>query len=728
MLTLRIFLSSPGDVEAEREIARQVVQALQASHLLRDKARLDLVTWDDPNAATPMEVGVTPQLSVNRYAGRPSECDLTIVVLWSRIGTAPDGLRRADGSPYPSGTVWEMEDALAADKPVWIYRRSTKPRIDIDDPDFDRRRAQYAAVNGLFDGLKGESGGLPSGINRYAEPEEFGRLLRQQLEAFVNQHLPSAATTPSEDVERLVGKLMLENQALSSERQSLQNRVAELEAQLRAAVTRTLDAAAGPGATPQAVEAAAALQRGDTRPAEAALRREEQSAAATAARPETVGEQERAARHEAAQRAREQGALAAGRDARAALAAYQRAAEHEPDDTWTHFLIGDLQRVLGDLAAAYASFQAGLLVAERRRNVGAEETGASYDMAAAHDRTGDVLRAQGDTVGALAAYRKSLTIAEPLVGSDPANGDWQRSVAISRSKIGDALAAQGDDDGALAAYRASLEVSDRLTARDPENAEWLRDLSLIHSKIGSVLLARSDSAAALAAYRRSLDLSERLSAKDPTNGNLLLDLAVDHERVGDALLAAGDIDGALAAYRRSRALSEQLRLKDANNSAWRRSFAVADNKIGDALLAQGDSTGALTAFRASLTIFQELAEQDRNNSDWQRDYAAIRFKIAEVLLTTGETDAALDSLRESLVTFESLAARDRSSAERQLDLAECHGRFVAVESLGIEQRRQHLQRGQEILRGLRQDDRLIPAADWVTRLDRGLPDGGAQTG
>ncbi len=728
MLTLRIFLSSPGDVDDERETARQVVQALQASHLLREKVRLDLVTWDDPHAATPLEVGVTPQLSVNRYAGRPSECDLTVVVLWSRIGTAPDGLRRADGSAYPSGTVWEMEDALAAGRPVWIYRRTTKPRIDIDDPDIDRKRAQYAAVEALFGRLKGGSGGLPSGINRYDEPAEFGNLLRQQLEAFIGKQLAAPAPEHSGDVERLVGKLMIENQALASERQSLKSRVAELEAQLRAAVTRTLDAASGPGATSQAVEAAAALQRGDTRPAEAALRREEQSAAATAARPETVGEDERAARRQAAQLAREQGALAVGRNARAALAAYQRAAGHEPDDTWTHFLIGDLQRVLGDLAAAYGSYQTGRLAAERRHGANPDDTGARYDLAAAHDRTGDVLMAQGHTRGALAAYRASLTLAEPLAEAEPDNVDWQRSVAIYRGKIGDALAAQGDDDGALAAFRASQAVFERLAEGDPENADSLRDLSITHNKIGNVLLARSDHAAALTVYRRSLEFSERLAARDRANGYWQLDLAISHEKVGDALLAGGDRDGALAAYRRSRGISEKLQRQDANNSDWKRSFAVSDNKIGDALLAASDRAGALAAYRASLTVFQQLAEQDRSHNAWQRDYAAIRFKIAEVLLTTGQAEAALESLRQSLAVFEALAARDPANAERQLDLAECHSRFVSVDSLGAEQRRRHLQQGREILRRLRQEDCLVPAAEWVTRLDLGLADGGATAG
>ena len=109
METLRIFVSSPGDVAAERAAVRQVLDELEGSHLLRDKVNFQLIAWDDPYAAIPMEAGVTPQDSVNRYSGRPSGCDLTLVILWSRIGTVlPPDMVRTDGSRYASGTVWEL--------------------------------------------------------------------------------------------------------------------------------------------------------------------------------------------------------------------------------------------------------------------------------------------------------------------------------------------------------------------------------------------------------------------------------------------------------------------------------------------------------------------------------------------------------------------------------------------------------------------------------------------
>jgi hypothetical protein len=197
MLTLSVFVSSPGDLDEERKAVRRVTTELENSHLLRGKVHFRVIAWDDPDAASPMELGVTPQDSVNRYAGRPSECDLTLVILWGRIGTRlPPHILRPDGSCYASGTVWELEDARSAGRPVWLYRRTSKPRIDIDDPGFEAKRKQYAAVKDFFDGLKASDGSLTSGVNSYTDPDDFARQLRQHLEALVNTRLQELAKEP----------------------------------------------------------------------------------------------------------------------------------------------------------------------------------------------------------------------------------------------------------------------------------------------------------------------------------------------------------------------------------------------------------------------------------------------------------------------------------------------------------------------------------------------------
>jgi hypothetical protein len=68
------------------------------------------VAWDKPGSRTPMLATLTPQEAINAGMTKPSQCDLVVVILWSRMGTAlPAEYRKADGSSYLSGTEYEYE-------------------------------------------------------------------------------------------------------------------------------------------------------------------------------------------------------------------------------------------------------------------------------------------------------------------------------------------------------------------------------------------------------------------------------------------------------------------------------------------------------------------------------------------------------------------------------------------------------------------------------------------
>src|SRR3712207_5783125 len=112
---LRIFLSSPGDVADDRELARRLIeQQLRRDPSFRHRAVREAVTWNDPDAPTPMLAQLTPQEAVERHLPKPSACDIVVVILWARMGTPlpPEKYLKPDGQPYLSGTEWEYEDAL----------------------------------------------------------------------------------------------------------------------------------------------------------------------------------------------------------------------------------------------------------------------------------------------------------------------------------------------------------------------------------------------------------------------------------------------------------------------------------------------------------------------------------------------------------------------------------------------------------------------------------------
>src|SRR3954451_7841717 len=99
----RVFISSPGDVADERGLIRRLLKdELPYDPFLRGRVTFDVVSWDDPAAPTPLPALLTPQEAVIRFAGRPSDCAIVIVVLWSRLGTHLDvsTFRKVSGEPY----------------------------------------------------------------------------------------------------------------------------------------------------------------------------------------------------------------------------------------------------------------------------------------------------------------------------------------------------------------------------------------------------------------------------------------------------------------------------------------------------------------------------------------------------------------------------------------------------------------------------------------------------
>ena len=110
---LHIFLSSPGDVSRERQLARDVIDQIQSERLYRDRFKLEVVAWDKAGAGTAMSAHLEPQEAIVRGLKKPSQCDIVVVIFWARMGTLlSENYLKADGSRYYTGTEYEFLDAL----------------------------------------------------------------------------------------------------------------------------------------------------------------------------------------------------------------------------------------------------------------------------------------------------------------------------------------------------------------------------------------------------------------------------------------------------------------------------------------------------------------------------------------------------------------------------------------------------------------------------------------
>jgi len=188
-LKLTLFISSPGDVAEERNIAGRVLLRLHSEFA----ARLDLeaVFWEhEPLLATR---GFQDQLI------RPSEADIVVCILWSRLGTRlPASFRRRDGTSYESGTEFELEDALESYRrrgapDLLVYRKTSEPMVSLRDEEtllahLRQKKALDRFVERWFH--EPESGAILFAFHPFATSAQFEELLEVHLRTLVERRAP----------------------------------------------------------------------------------------------------------------------------------------------------------------------------------------------------------------------------------------------------------------------------------------------------------------------------------------------------------------------------------------------------------------------------------------------------------------------------------------------------------------------------------------------------------
>jgi tetratricopeptide (TPR) repeat protein len=197
MKKLQIFISSPGDVFEERAIAQRVIERLQSEYVGR--VVLEPVLWEHE----PLVASSTFQDQIVR----PSETDIVVSILWSRLGTRlPKGFTRADGSRFDSGTEYEFEDAIAGfrknGKPdLLVYRKTAPPSVRLDDEKELLERLQQKkkldefVTRWFHDQTEGT---LTAAFHMFDSPSDFENALEAHLHKLVERKLPETLAAAGE--------------------------------------------------------------------------------------------------------------------------------------------------------------------------------------------------------------------------------------------------------------------------------------------------------------------------------------------------------------------------------------------------------------------------------------------------------------------------------------------------------------------------------------------------
>ncbi len=192
-----VFVSSPGDVAAERDAAFRALDDVRDDPFIASRFNVRVVAWDHGVVGPPIAATVPPQQTLDTQMHRPRDCDIVVLILSGRMGTPlpPEYGRKPDGSPFASGTEWEFHDALAGwekrGKPViLVYRRWPLPAVPDGAADRAERLEQRAKLEAFFAGFRNPDGSLRRGYVEYAGPAAFEGRLKADLRKVIAAALP----------------------------------------------------------------------------------------------------------------------------------------------------------------------------------------------------------------------------------------------------------------------------------------------------------------------------------------------------------------------------------------------------------------------------------------------------------------------------------------------------------------------------------------------------------
>jgi tetratricopeptide (TPR) repeat protein len=188
---LRIFVSSPGDVKAAREIAALTIERLAQDFARFFKIEPYLWEYEAMIASGHFQDSIEP----------PSAFDIVVLILWSRLGThlpertAVREYRGIDGRAPLTGTEWEFEEALQATQksgaPDLLVYRSRKPApFDTQDPDrLDEQLQQLKALNSFWERHFANQGMFLGAYTSFTSDAEFAAAFENHLRKLIEKRI-----------------------------------------------------------------------------------------------------------------------------------------------------------------------------------------------------------------------------------------------------------------------------------------------------------------------------------------------------------------------------------------------------------------------------------------------------------------------------------------------------------------------------------------------------------
>jgi WD40 repeat protein/TPR repeat protein len=197
---LRIFVSSPGDVKAAREIAALTIERLAQDYARYFRVEPYLWEYEAMIASGHFQDSIEP----------PSAFEIVVLILWSRLGTAlPERTavreyRGIDGRTPVTGTEWEFEEALQSARAtgapdLLVYRNLAPAAFDLREP---QRRAvqlrQLEALDAFWARHFVDQGVFLGAYTTFTSDAEYATRLEHHLRRLIEARIAARGAPPGE--------------------------------------------------------------------------------------------------------------------------------------------------------------------------------------------------------------------------------------------------------------------------------------------------------------------------------------------------------------------------------------------------------------------------------------------------------------------------------------------------------------------------------------------------
>ena len=195
LMSIKIFVSSPGDVAQERFLTEKVLTRLQ--NVYRHVCKLEPIFWEHEP--------LTADKSFQEGLISPRETDIVICILWSRLGTRLP--KNVTGGAHLTGTEFEFVEAVEGRKQkgvpdLLVYRKTAKPFADLSDK---QRRTealgQIEALEAFFDKwFTNEEGALVAAFHPFERADDFEEHVEHHLRKLIDSRLAAAGISPEDGI------------------------------------------------------------------------------------------------------------------------------------------------------------------------------------------------------------------------------------------------------------------------------------------------------------------------------------------------------------------------------------------------------------------------------------------------------------------------------------------------------------------------------------------------